>query len=254
MNNEINFVMKLCFHLFSCWTHLKNPGLSPVALVRPARSEPARSTRCVLNGWPSRQAWVFSRCEMRKPSAPKIFSSKKKSLRNLEICLTNLKLAKQIGCENLTKSLPTKTRHRFLICACLEICPKILRNLWRLIWLREWRLEGENAMASTEDTSESLCSLRSFKGVVYIVRKYYIYISIYIYIRICTTHKLYVCIYMCDISIVYMYRLRVRISCNPAMEAFPVPDSCNFPPLSRKCEELGGDTELRSWAPDFCYL
>ena len=59
---------------------------------------------------------------------------------------------------------------------------------------------------------------------------------------------------MCDISIVYMYRLRVRISCNPAMEAFPVPDSCNFPPLSRKCEELGGDTELRSWAPDFCYL
>lgn len=111
--------------------------------------------------------------------------------------VSQILLAMQIGCENLTKSLPTKTRHRFLIFACLEICPKILRNLWRLIWLREWRLEGENAMASTEDTSESLCSLRSFKGVVYIVRKYYIYIYLYIYVYVPPIS--YMCVYTCVI-------------------------------------------------------
>ena len=177
MNNEINFVMKLCFHLFSCWTHFfktrachRLPWFAQLALSLQGLPDVS---------WMDGQAWVFSRCEMMKPSAPKIWIQiKSQKLGNLS---HNLKLAKQTGCENLTKSLPTKTRHRFLICACLEICPKILRNLWRLIWLREWRLEGENAMASTEDTSESLCSLRSFKGVVYIVRKYYIYTYIYTY-------------------------------------------------------------------------
>ena len=196
MTNEINFVMKLCFHLF----FMLNVTFSkPGACHRlPWFAQLALSLQGLpdvswMDGfWP----WGFFQVWNDETFSTKdFFIQIQVSEICLEICLTNLKLAKQIGCENLTKSWPTKTRHRFLICACLEICPKILRNLWRLIWLREWRLEGENAMASTEDTSESLCSLRSFKGVVYIVRKYYIYLYIYVYVPPIS----YMCVYTCVI-------------------------------------------------------